>query len=344
MHDPGVYVLDVATATTRRLLDAPAPASRAGDGVLYGVGLDVFRIPVGGGTATRVYTMPDLVQDSWIAPPAKIDHQHERITGISASPDGHAAIAVEAPYSGGGVIGTAALMDPTGQEVTSLDSAGPFEWSSDGQTLVTWRAGSGLEALRPDGSVVWGPVGKNQAGPVRIRIAPDGSAVLLAYSQNVMVGEGDAQRYDVRTGQFAHIPDVRSTPTIGLDGRILGARGQAQGATSGTIEDDVIFDPASGTATTFPFPGDVPAWSPSGRNVAIFGPRAEPVQGYMPSVRILDPTATASITIDPAAKYIAPVGVGDTTMAWWDSPEWTPDGRSLIFTVTDGGAAPNAYS
>jgi len=339
----GLWVLDVDTASLRRLRD-PAPASLSGASVFFAEGRDVSSMPLAGGPAIHRYTVPDFMSDSWVAPPYKIDHSRERVTGIEMSPDGHAAVYVQAPtVPNGGIVGDSALLDPSGKQIALLDNDWPYQWTSDGTALVAWKAGAGLEAIRPDGSLLWGPVPNNQVYPRHLRVSRDGSTVLLSSSSNVMGAEGDVWRFDVRALAFTHMQELRGTPAFAPDGRIIAPRGPAAGGTTPEIKDDVIFDPRSGRVTTYAFPGDSGAWSSSPDRIVSFGPGLHPPQSQ-PTFRLLTAQADAVLTLDAHTLCVAPTQEGGgSASGWWAPPTWSVDGKSILFTATALGGGPGTF-
>ncbi len=234
----------------------------------------------------------------------------DRIGYVLASPDGHVLA----------MVGNQTwLVDPTGRVVNNDMWADKAAWNRDG-TLLAAQLGQNLRIYRPDGTLASGPTPIPRSPLMRLAWSPD---------NRYLIAEGDAHRFDryeLATGVWDQLPHVWRHADYGPDGRVAGQRLPGPGWTGFTHPGMVIWDPATGAVTNLRATGFEAVWAPSGTQLWTFDPLRPTGQ----------PSALAVIGTDGRARFTLDSGPG--SRIYVGQPQWSGDGRYLVFSATTGPA------
>jgi hypothetical protein len=340
---PGIWVADLETGTLRRAAAEAGPFDIAGDFVLTAKGRKVFATPLGGGDTVLRYEAPSQGNPQFSSG-YTFDPSREAVDTIDAGADGSAVVGVFGPVIAPdgttvGRNGNYFLLNPSGQRVMT-----PFiqswAWSADGTRLaITSFAATSpppipstsstttppaphgtIVVLKPDGSVVHGPVDAPETQTVsNLRWAGDGRSLLFDTN-------GTIRRYDLGSGRFTLLPGQPSSAEVGLDGRILTTRYVPQNDSAVDF-----LDPVTGARTPFLPRGQSPGWSPDGKSVlvAVVPP---PAYGNTPyPLTVFDTAGTARFTMASPDQLVfgrpAPLNVGPHPAG----PQWSISSRYVVF-------------
>ena len=143
--------------------------------------------------------------------------------------------------------------------------------------------------------------------------------------------------FDAASGdkqQEIPIPDLDEifNPTWAPDGHAICFTGMTRGLTDLWVYDFSV--KRLHRLTNDPFADLMPAWSPDGKRIAFATDR------FSTTLQTLDIGAYRLATIDPDTGAIEPLGAPSKSKSI--NPQWTPDGRALLF-IADRDGIPNLY-
>jgi hypothetical protein len=326
----GLYSFDRATGAITRLGDV-TNFDAVGNTVEFVSSMSVYRMTPGGGGASLVYTLPDLVGDLGFAAGWDIDRSRESIGWFEASGDGHAVVATGAPIvSSAGIengrVSRIFVLDPAGHPLVELQSA-EAEWSRDGSLLAVADY-QGLWVYRSDGTPVLGPI--DSGGTLRyLRWRPDNAGILATRNQ-----DGAIVDYTIASNTWNSIDALMITADVGPDGRIIGNRRLTPDMTDADFG-TVILDSRSGSVTDFARGTSSPRWSPDGSAVTLSGPlSSRPVAAPRYGLRVMAMDVSVERVLQPAEGLR--IALEPPPMVALQGPRWTADSRFVVFNVIPG--------
>jgi Tol biopolymer transport system component len=231
------------------------------------------------------------------------------------SPDGSRVAFLSGSFGEGALLAIEA--DGSGEShVTDIEARAP-EWSPDGTKLLFEAAEGGIFSVGADGSGLT-EIAKDGHGP---KSSPDGTRIVF-----VAEVEGNTDIYAMNVDgsdrrRLTSDPADDVSPAWSPDGTQIAFVSERDGDTDLFVADPNGSNPRQ--LTDSPAPDEAFSWAPDGERIVYVSYRhgAEP----------------ENIGIGDAEIFVVDVGTGESTNmsrhpAWDGDPDWSPDGRMIVFT------------
>lgn len=308
--EEGVYVLDLANGNLRKA-DNRGPFDVVGNTLYVAHGTTVNAMPIGGGASKPVMTVAGATDLMWIEM-----SQHDRLLTQWTTPFGENAWNV-----------WRALVSPDGH-VLNNDLVGErLEWSPDGSFFVVHDY-RGLRAITKDNAALWGPFPAPEQYPYDLEFTPDAKHVIATFSQK-------SYQFDVATQQWSEIA-ARAYVSMSDNGQFATSPVPPPGW-DGFVQLGTILTDLAGNSTKLTATGSEPIISPNRDHVLYIDEplRRVGTRGSF-TFRVATRDGKVKYTISKPGWELgrdAMRGGGPGGDGWLEGPQWSADGRYVVFGV-----------